>query len=147
MVVQTTKMEPRLPTRDEYYDPANRLELTPKYVREKELFPVDMHSLPYLPIDVWAEQYDTSYKVTHREYVTNQRQMDQFAVRDAALRAELDRKLDPAYHGGAFCIHITAKPIPEYKAVPGEARMAKFGKAGEWRNLASDRAYRRLYEF
>lgn len=49
MAVQTTKMEPRLPTRDEYYDPANRLESTPKYVREKELFPVDMPSLPYLP--------------------------------------------------------------------------------------------------
>ncbi|MEM0483398.1 MAG: toluene hydroxylase [Pyrobaculum sp.] len=131
--------EPRLPTRDEFYDLANRLEWTPKYVSEEELFPVDMHGLPYLPIDVWAETYDAPYKVLYREYVKNQRQKDQmvFSVRDAAARAELDRKLDPVYHGGAFCFHITAIPIPEYTAVVGELRMARFGKAGEWRNLAT----------
>ncbi|ABP50143.1 toluene hydroxylase [Pyrobaculum arsenaticum] len=131
--------EPRLPTRDEFYDLANRLEWTPKYVSEEELFPVDMHGLPYLPIDVWAKTYDAPYKVLYREYVKNQRQKDQmvFSVRDAAARAELDRKLDPVYHGGAFCFHITAIPIPEYTAVVGELRMARFGKAGEWRNLAT----------
>ncbi|MEM3995716.1 MAG: toluene hydroxylase [Pyrobaculum sp.] len=131
--------EPRLPTRDEFYDLANKFEWTPKYVSEEELFPVDMHGLPYLPIDVWAETYDAPYKVLYREYVKNQRSKDQmvFAVRDAAARAELDRKLDPVYHGGAFCFHITAIPIPEYTAVVGEGRMARFGKSGEWRNLAT----------
>ncbi|KUO90867.1 MAG: toluene hydroxylase, partial [Pyrobaculum sp. OCT_11] len=130
---------PRLPTRDEFYDLANRLEWTPKYVAEEELFPVDMHGLPYLPIDVWAELYDAPYKVTYREYVRNQKEKDKmvFAVRDAAARAELDRKLDVTYHGGAFCFHITAIPILEYAAVVGELRMARFGKAGEWRNLAT----------
>ena len=34
--------EPKLPSRDEYYDLANKLEWTPKYVKEEELFPVDM---------------------------------------------------------------------------------------------------------
>ena len=131
--------EPRLPTRDEFYDLGNRLVWTPKYVAEEELFPVDMHGLPYLPIDVWDETYDAPYKVTYREYVKNQKEKDRmvFAVRDAAARAELDRKLDPTYHGGAFCFHITAIPIPEYTAVVGELRMARFGKAGEWRNLAT----------
>jgi len=100
---------------------------------------VDMHGMPYLPIEVWAEMYDAPYKVLYREYVKNQRMKDQgvFAVRDAAIRAELDRKLDPVYHGGAFCFHITAIPVLEYAAVVGEARMARFGKAGGWRNLAT----------
>jgi toluene monooxygenase system protein A len=131
--------EPRMPTRDEYYDLANRLEWTPKYVSEEELFPVDMHGVPYLPIDVWAELYDAPYKVTYREYVKNQRDKDLrvLSVREAGIRAELAKKLDPTYHQGSFCFHITAVPIPEYTAAIAEARMARFGKAGEWRNLAT----------
>jgi len=131
--------EPRIPTRDEYYWLANRLEWTPKYVSEDELFPVDMHGVPYLPIDVWEELYDAPYKVTYREYVKNQKEKDVkvFAVRDAALRAELDARLDVVYHGGAMCFHVTAIPIPEYTAVIGEGRMARFGKSSEWRNLAT----------
>ncbi|MEM4802890.1 MAG: toluene hydroxylase, partial [Metallosphaera sp.] len=79
--------EPRLPTRDEYYDLANRLEWTPKYVPEEELFPVDMTGVPNLPIGVWEELYSAPYKVTYREYVKNQREKDQrfFAVREAGL--------------------------------------------------------------
>jgi toluene monooxygenase system protein A len=108
-------------------------------VSEEELFPVDMHGLPYLPIDVWSELFDAPYKVTYREYVRNQRDKDTrvFAVRESATRFELDRKLDVTYHTGAFCFHITIVPVPEYTAVIGEGRMARFGKAGEWRNLAT----------
>lgn len=136
--MKPTPQEPILPTRDDYYDLANRLEWTPKYVSEEELFPVDMHGLPYLPIDVWAETFDAPYKVTYREYVKNQREKDNkvLSVRDAGIRAELAKKLDPTYHQGAFCFHITAIPIPEYTAAVAEIRTARFGKAGEWRNLS-----------
>ncbi|ARM74696.1 toluene hydroxylase [Acidianus manzaensis] len=137
--MKPTPQEPRLPTRDEYYDLENRLEWTPKYVSEEELFPVDMTGVPNLPIDVWAELYDAPYKVTYREYVKNQKEKDQkvFSVRDAGIRAELVKKLDSTYHQGAFCFHITAVPIPEYTAAIAEIRMARFAKAGEWRNLAT----------
>ncbi|AAK41473.1 toluene hydroxylase [Saccharolobus solfataricus] len=132
-------VEPRLPSRDEYYDLANKLEWTPKYVKEEELFPVDMSGIPNLPIDVWTELYDAPYKVTYREYVKNQKEKDQrlFSVREAGVRAELVKKLDKTYHQGSFCFHITAVPIPEYTAAIAEARMARFGKAGEWRNLST----------
>jgi len=131
--------EPRLPTRDEYYDLANRLEWTPRYVKEEELFPVDMTGVPNLPIDVWAEVYDAPYKVTYREYVKNQKDKDQrlFAIREAGIRSELVKKLDKTYHFGAFCFHITAIPIPEYTAVVAQMRQTRFGKAGEWRNLST----------
>lgn len=131
--------EPKLPTRDEFYELANRLEWSPKYVAEEELFPVDMHGLPYLPIEVWAELFDAPYKVTYREYVKNQREKDQivFAIREAASKLELHKRLDPVFHGGAFCAHVTAASIVEYDATHGELRMARFGKSGEWRNLAT----------
>ncbi|MCG3109203.1 hypothetical protein L3N51_01493 [Metallosphaera sp. J1] len=131
--------EPRLPTRDEYYELANRLEWTPKYVSEEELFPVDMTGVPNLPIGVWEELYNAPYRVTYREYVKNQREKDQrfFAVREAGLRSELVKKLDQTYHQGSFCFHINAVPIPEYTASIAESRMARFGKSGEWRNLST----------
>ncbi|AWR95598.1 toluene hydroxylase [Acidianus brierleyi] len=137
--MKPTPSEPKLPSRDEYYNLATKLEWTPKYVSEEELFPVDMSGIPNLPMDVWEELYDAPYKVTYREYVKNQKEKDQrfFAVREAGLRSELLKKLDPTYHQGTFCFHITAVPIPEYTASIAEARMARFGKSGEWRNLST----------
>lgn len=124
--------------REEWYDLATRVDWNFKYVKEEEVFPPEISGYTKIPREVWVKEYDAPYKVTYREYVKNQRDKDTkvLAVRDAAIRGKLFEKLDRGLKSN-WLFHYGAVPLAEYQAAVAEARMARFGRAAEWRHLAT----------
>ena len=124
--------------REEWYDLATRLDWDFSYVSEEEVFPPDIAGKTSIPREIWVKEYDAPYKVTYREYVKNQRDKDMrvLAVKDAAQRGNLFERLDRALKSN-WLFHYGGVPLAEYQAGVAEARMARFGRAGEWRNLAT----------
>ena len=123
--------------RAEWYDIARDTNWTPKYVTEDELFPEAQSGAMGLPLEVW-ESYDEPYKVTYREYVRTQREKDAgvYSVKAALQRANFLDKAAPGWVS-ILKLHYGAFATLEAMASSAESRMARFGKAGGLRNMAT----------
>lgn len=122
--------------RPEYYDLTRDMNWRFRYVSEGEVFPEGLSQSFGIPAEAWWT-WDEPYKLTYREYARNQSTKDTgvYSVRATTARANLYEKLDPGWRS-AIKAHYGAIPIPEYLASIGEARMARFGRAAAWRNMA-----------
>jgi toluene monooxygenase system protein A len=61
--------------RDDWLDLARKVDWTPRYVDERELFPEEISGRPWLPHEAWRN-WNEVYRTTYREYVANQREKD-----------------------------------------------------------------------
>ena len=61
--------------RDDWLDLARKVDWTPRYVEERELFPEEISGRPWLTHDAWRD-WNEVYRTTYREYVANQREKD-----------------------------------------------------------------------
>jgi toluene monooxygenase system protein A len=61
--------------RDDWLDLARKVDWTPRYVSERELFPEEISGSPWLAGDAWRD-WNEAYRTTYREYVANQREKD-----------------------------------------------------------------------
>jgi toluene monooxygenase system protein A len=123
--------------RSDWYDLARSNNWTPSYVSEDELFPPEL-SDPYgVPISEW-ETYDEPYKVSYREYVSLQREKDAgaYSVKAALSRSKYYENADPAYLS-LLKAHYASIALSEYQTSQACARMARFGKAPQMRNMAT----------
>lgn len=82
-------------------------------------------------------KWDEPYKLTYREYMHYQAEKDTstHSVKSALARSDLFEQVDPGWKT-AIIAHYGAVANAEYQASIGEARMARFGKATAWRNMA-----------
>ena len=125
-------------SRSDYYDLTRDMNWHLKYVTEEEAFPAELAGdSKDVPLDEWWK-WDEPYKLTYREYVQNQAGKDTMAysVKSAISRSHLFDHVDAGWKS-AIAAHYGAIAIPEYMASFGEARMARFGRAAAWRNMAS----------
>jgi len=123
--------------RDDWLDLARKVDWTPRYVDERELFPEEISGRPWLTHDAWRD-WNEAYRTTYREYVANQRDKDAavLGVRAALSKPRLFEDLDPGwvqlvkFHNGAVA-------LAEYAGAVAELRMARFGRDSAWRTMAS----------
>ncbi|HJY67591.1 MAG TPA: toluene monooxygenase, partial [Streptosporangiaceae bacterium] len=123
--------------RDDWLDLARKVDWTPRYVEERELFPEEISGRPWLTHDAWRD-WNEVYRTTYREYVANQREKDAavLGVRAALSKPRLFDDLDPGwvqlvkFHNGAVA-------LAEYAGAVAELRMARFGRDSAWRTMAS----------
>ena len=52
--------------RDDWLDLARKVDWTPRYVAERELFPEEVSGSPWLPRDTWRD-WNEAYRTTYRE--------------------------------------------------------------------------------
>jgi len=120
-----------------YYDLTRDMNWKLRYVSEEEAFPKEQSDSMGVPMEAWWS-WDEPYKLTYREYVHNQSEKDisAYSVKAAIARSSLFDRIDPGWKA-AIIAHYGAIAIPEYLASIGEARMARFGRAAAWRNMAT----------
>jgi toluene monooxygenase system protein A len=123
--------------RADWYDVGRTTNWTPHYASEEEIFPDEMSDEFGLSCDQW-EAFDEPYKVSYREYVDVQstKDTDTYSVRAALARSNYYDNADPGWQS-ILRLHFGAVCLPEYMAMVGEAKMARFGKASGWRNMAT----------
>jgi toluene monooxygenase system protein A len=124
-------------SRSDYYDLTRDMNWRLRYVAQEEAFPPELAGDDggIEPSDWW--DWDEPYKLTYREYMQNQATKDAgaYSVKNAIARSHLFENLDPGWRS-AIIAHYGAIAVPEYSASLGEARMARFGRAAAWRNMA-----------
>ncbi len=123
--------------RTEWYDLTRDMNWTFSYVNEEDVFPEELSNGFGIPASQWW-RWDEPYKISYREYVHNQYDKDNevYAVNAAIGRSKLFDDLDPGWRA-AVVAHYGAIAVPEYLAAIGESRMARFGRAAAWRNMAT----------
>src|ERR1700730_14149566 len=84
--------------RDDWLDLARKVNWTPRYVDEREMFPEELSGHPWLAHDAWRD-WNEAYRTTYREYVANQREKDAavLGVRSALDKPHLFDGLDPGW--------------------------------------------------
>ncbi len=127
---------PALP-RSEWYDLTRDMNWDLTYVTEDEAFPPALSNSFGVPAEDWWT-WDEPYKIAYTEYVHNQAGKDQglFSVNNVVSRSSIFENLDPGWKA-AILAHYGAIAVAEYQASIGEARMARFGRAAAWRNMAT----------
>ena len=123
--------------RGDWYDIARTTNWTPLHASEQDIFPDPMSDEFGLSCDQW-EAYDEPYKISYREYVKVQesKDTDTYSVRSALARSNYYDQADPGWRS-ILKLHFGNLCLPEYTAMVGEAKMARFGKAPGWRNMAT----------
>ena len=123
--------------RHDYYDIARDMNWAFTYVPEEDAFPEALSKSFGIENEKWWG-WDEPYKLTYREYVHNQAGKDAgiYSIRSTIARSNMYDNLDEGWKS-AVKAHYGAIPVPEYLASIGEARMARFGRAAAWRNMAS----------
>jgi toluene monooxygenase system protein A len=123
--------------RSAYYDLTRDMNWQLRYVSEKEAFPEEQVKDYGVPTEAWWT-WDEPYKVTFREYVYNQSDKDgsTYSVKSAIARSKLFDQVDSGWKS-AITAHYGAIAYGEYMASIAEARMARFGRAASWRNMAT----------
>jgi len=127
---------PRL-ARSQWYDLTRDMNWDFSYVTEEEVFPELLSNGFGVPSHDWWT-WDEPYKITYAEYVHNQAGKDAglFSVNNVVGRSKIFENLDPGWLA-AVTAHYGAIAVAEYQAGIGEARMARFGRAAAWRNMAT----------
>jgi toluene monooxygenase system protein A len=122
--------------REEWQDLAGDVEWTFKYVDDDAVFPEWQSGTGKVPREAWAV-WEEPYKVTYGEYVATQREKETaaYAVKAALQRSSVSASLDEGWKSNAK-FHYGATALAEYVAVLAESRMARFGLAPRWRNMA-----------
>jgi toluene monooxygenase system protein A len=123
--------------RTAYYDLTRDMNWQFRYVSETEVFPEEQVNSYGVPAEAWWE-WDEPYKLTYREYVHNQSGKDAstYSVKSAIGRSKLFDHVDAGWKS-AIIAHYGAIAYGEYLASIAEARMARFGRAAAWRNMAT----------
>ena len=123
--------------RAQWYDLTRDMNWSPTYVTEDQLFPPQLSNSFGIPTEEWWG-WDEPYKVTYPEYVHNQHGKDAsvYAVNAVLGRSKVFENLDPGWKA-AILAHYGAIAVAEYVAGIGESRMARFGRAAAWRNMAT----------
>lgn len=123
--------------RSDWYDLTQDMNWTLSYVTEDQAFPEELSNGFGVPAEQWWT-WDQPYKISYREYVHIQVDKDTsvYSVNSVVNRSKLYESLDPGWKS-AILAHYGAIAVPEYTASLGESRMARFGRAAAWRNMAS----------
>ena len=108
--------------RDEWLPLARKLDWEFSYVTEREVFPEDVSGTPWLPAREWRD-WDEPYRITFRDYVTQQSDKDDavYAVRDAMGKLDDYRRLAAPWVNG-LKLHAATLPLAEFAAVIGNLR-------------------------
>jgi toluene monooxygenase system protein A len=109
---------------------------TYRYVDERTVFPPIHSGSGKVPLDAWRA-WEEDYKVTYPEYVATQSEKESavYAVKASMQRSSNWEDLDEGWKS-ATKMHYGAVALGEYAAVLAELKMARFGLAGPWRNMA-----------
>lgn len=123
--------------RSEWYDLTRDMNWKFSYVTDEQVFPEELSKSFGVPTELWWT-WDEPYKITYPEYVHIQAGKDAgvYSVNAVVNRSTLYEQLDPGWKS-AILAHYGAVAVPEYTASIGEARMARFGRAAAWRNMAT----------
>jgi toluene monooxygenase system protein A len=122
--------------REEWQDLVREVDWTLSYADDDAVFPEWQSETGKVPRDAWSA-WEESYKISYSEYVSVQREKEAsaFAVKAALQRSAVFNSLDEGWKSCAK-LHFGAVSLAEYMAFVAEARMARFGLAGAWRNMA-----------
>jgi toluene monooxygenase system protein A len=123
--------------REDWIGFTRKLDWTPSYVDERELFPAALSGTPWLPRSAW-ESWDEPYRTTYPEYVTTQheKELSFRAVREALGSPDEFKKL-PRTWVDALKLHAATLPLAECAAVIGNLRAARFARDADWRTAAT----------
>ena len=122
--------------REEWQDLVGDVDWTFSYVDDEAVFP-DWHAgTGKVPREAWAA-WNEPYKTSYAEYVATQREKESaaYAVKAALQRSSIADTLDEGWKSTAK-FHYGATALAEYMAALAELRMARFGLAPRWRNMA-----------
>src|SRR5271170_5274003 len=108
-----------------------------RYVDDEAVYPEWMSGTGKVPREAWLT-WEESYKVSYPEYVATQRDKEAavYAVKAALQRSSAFDTLSPGWKS-ATKMHFGGVALVEYAAVLAELKMARFGLAGSWRNMAT----------
>ena len=122
--------------REEWDDLVADVEWTFSYVDEEAVFPEWMCGTGKVPRDAW-KAWEESYRTTYGEYVATQSEKEAaaYSVKAALQRSNVADSLDEGWKSCAK-LHYGATALAEYMAAIAELRMARFGLAPRWRNMA-----------
>ena len=127
--------------RDDWLDLARKVDWTYTYVDERDVFPVALSGVPWLPQRAW-QNWNEVYRTTYREYVANQRAKDEavVGVRSALSKAHVLEGLDPGwlqvvkFHNGALRVGRVRAARSPSSGWPASAATAC---GGRWRPSAA----------
>jgi toluene monooxygenase system protein A len=107
-----------------------------RYVDDEAVYPEWMSGTGKVPRQAWLA-WEESYKVSYPEYVATQRDKEAaaYAVKAALQRSKVWDSLTEGWKS-ATKMHFGGTAASEYAAVLAELKMARFGLAGSWRNMA-----------
>src|SRR6185295_8188194 len=122
--------------REEWQDLVGDVDWTLSYVDREAVFPEWQSGTGKVPPETWA-RWDEPYKTTYAEYVATQSEKEAatYAVKAALQRSRHFELLDEGWKSSAK-VHYGATALAEYAAALAELRMARFGLAPRWRNMA-----------
>ncbi len=123
--------------RNDYFDTTRDMNWDLSYVTEEEAFPEALSKSFGISNREWSS-WDEPYKLTFPEYIHNQAGKDAgiYTIRSTIARSDTYDKLDPGWKS-AVKAHYGTIPYGEAYAGIAEARMARFGRAAAWRNVAA----------
>ena len=107
-----------------------------RYVDDEAVYPEWHSGTGKVPREAWLA-WEESYKVSYPEYVATQREKEAavYAVKAALQRSSAFDSLTEGWKS-ATKMHFGGVALAEYAAVLAELKMARFGLAGSWRNMA-----------
>jgi toluene monooxygenase system protein A len=122
--------------REEWEDLVRDVDWTLSYADDDAVFPEWQSGTGKIPREAWSA-WEESYKISYPEYVSVQAEKEAaaFAVKAALQRSTIFSSLDEGWKSCAK-VHFGGVSLAEYTAFMAEARMARFGLAGPWRNMA-----------
>ena len=122
--------------REEWQDLVGDVAWTFKYVDDEAVFPELQSGTGKVPREAW-NAWEEDYKITYPEYVATQRDKEAaaYSVKAALQRSNVFDTLDEGWKSNAK-IHFGAVTHVEYVGTLAELRMARFGLAPRWRNMA-----------
>jgi toluene monooxygenase system protein A len=122
--------------REEWEDLVADVGWTFSYVDEEAVFPEWTSGTGKVPREAWAK-WTEPYKTSYREYVATQSEKDAaaYSVKAALHRSKIGESLDEGWKSSAK-LHYGSTALAEYLGALAELRMARFGLAPRWRNMA-----------
>lgn len=122
--------------RDDWQDLLREVDWTLTYADDEAIFPEWLSGTGKVPRGAWAT-WEEGFKVSYSEYVATQREKEGAAwgVKAALQRSKVFDNLDEGWKSNAK-IHFGAVSLIEALASYSELKMARFGLAGAWRNMA-----------
>jgi toluene monooxygenase system protein A len=122
--------------REEWQDFVRDVDWSYSYVGHDAVYPEWHSGTGKVPPEAW-KVWEEGYKVSYPEYVAtqNEKEAAAYAVKAALQRSANWDNLDEGWKS-ATKMHFGGVALSEYAAVLAELKMARFGLAGPWRNMA-----------